>query len=229
MSLSLFILSLIAGSAFVADPQPGPFVAIRVDYYRGGPVPADGTSIRRLGEQRGSGVVVGRAAGDDWFVLTNAHVVEADESVGRTVPNVYAGGGWRSGRVVSIDSEADLALVRLRFAQPLQFVTVSESPPPDGAKVETNGFAGGRKYCRRATTLRLALPLGNGARAWAPHRYYVQATFNPGESGGAVMLENRLVALIHGNDPAAGWGLVVDQKSVAAFLEPFLMEQVLED
>lgn len=228
MTLSLFILLLLVGQEVAGETAPGPYVAVRVDYHRDGPEPADGSSSGRVGEQRGSGVVVGQASQRDWFVLTNAHVVQADEGVGRTVPNIFAGGDWRSGKIVSINSETDLALIRIRFSKPLKSVTISASAPPDGAEVKTNGFASGRKFCYRTSTLRLALPLRDGAQAWAPHRYFVRTMFNPGESGGAVTLENQLVALIHGNDLAAGWGLVVDHRSITAFLEPFLKKEAVE-
>lgn len=226
MMLSLLNLFFLLDPSVAAEATPGPYVAVRVDYHRAGPEPADGTRPQRLGEQRGSGVIVGQADVDEWLVLTNAHVVEADDGVGKTVPNIYAGGDWRSGRIVSIDSETDLALIRLRFARVLNTVTVSESPPKDGAEVKTNGFVGGRSFCFRTSTLRRALPLDDGAQAWAPNRYFVRTMFNPGESGGAVTLENQLVALIHGNDVAAGWGLVVDHESIQLFLEPFLKKPV---
>jgi hypothetical protein len=215
-------VALICVTGRAADPQP--YVAIRIDYFSGDPVPAGGdtTASRRLGEQRGSGVVVGKADGDSWYVLTNAHVVDAGPQIKRAEPNVFALERWRKGRVVARDDESDLALIEIRTSDALPSIELSAQPPSDGAAIESHGLVGGQTYCARQAQLKHALPLPGGVQAWAPHRYYVHTTFRSGESGGAVTFDNRLVALIHGNDPAAGWGLVVDHKSITDFLKPFL-------
>ncbi|MBA3312714.1 MAG: trypsin-like peptidase domain-containing protein [Planctomycetaceae bacterium] len=214
---------MVCSAAFSADP-PSPYVAVRVDYFRGDPVPAAGTDTTKIGEQRGSGVVVGEANSGTWYVLTNAHVIDAGEDIKRAEPSVFAAGEWQKGRVIAADDESDLALVRIRSASALQAVKVSQAKPPNAAKVATHGLIGGRTYCLRPTELRHALPLADGALAWAPQRFYVRTTFRSGESGGAVTFEDRLVGLIYGNDPAAGWGLVVDHASIVRFLKPFLTE-----
>lgn len=205
-----------------ADREP--HVAVRVDYFAGEPVPANGsnTASRRLGEQRGSGVLVGKADSDSWYVLTNAHVVDAGPQVKRAEANVLTLGHWRKGRVVARDDESDLALIEIRTSEKLPTISLSEQRPADGATVESHGLIGGQTYCLRKAKLKHALPLPGGVQAWAPHRYYVHTTFRAGESGGAITFENQLVGLIHGNDPAAGWGLIVDHASIEQFLEPFL-------
>lgn len=196
---------------------PGPYVALRIDLFEG-PDDAD----ERAGEQRGSGVVVGEAGDGEWLVLTNAHVVAPGDEASRVVPQVFAGGEWRAGSVVASDSDADLALVRFAFPQELQSAELSTDPPSDRAEVETHGFAAGRKYTEREGQLRRSLPLKGGSVATAPKRYFIRTKFAPGESGGAVTIGDRLVALIHGNDCEAGWGICVDQPSIAEFLRPFL-------
>ena len=201
---------------------PGPYVALRIDYERHEPGPTDRDAPMTVGEQRGSGVVVGPGQSGTWLVLTNAHVVEVDPAVGQAVPQIFAGGKWRRGQVVAEDSAADLALVRVALDEPLRSAGIATGPPDNRAEVTTHGYAGGTKYCRRTTELRHAMPLDDGALAWASDRYFVQTTFHPGESGGAVTIGGKLVGLIHGNDSAAGWGLVVDQKAIAAFLKPWL-------
>jgi hypothetical protein len=211
-------VEFVCSVAFSAD-APGPYIAVRVDYFLGEPVRAVGAGPPRIGEQRGSGVVVASADAGAWFILTNAHVVEAGEPVQRAVPRVFAQGHWRKGRVIAADDESDLALIRIRSAIPLNSVLPGEKMPASAAKVVTHGLIGGTTYCVRETELRHALPLPGGALAWAPHRFYVRTMFRPGESGGAVTLENRLVGLIHGNDPAAGWGLIVDTASIREFLK----------
>lgn len=208
-----------------AEPPrpPGPYVALKVDLYRTGT-----DEGKASGEQRGSGVVVGQAGEGKWLVLTNAHVVEAGDA-SRVVPQVFAGGKWRPGEVAASDAEADLALIRLDFPDGLRAADLSPKPPVDHAEAETHGFAAGKRYTVRKAELRRDLPLGSGSFARAPHRYFMRSTFLPGESGGAVTIGDRLVAVIHGNDPKAGWGICVDQPSIAAFLKPFLQKPAAAD
>jgi hypothetical protein len=215
-------VALICVTVRAADPEP--YVAVRVDYFDGNPVPVNGETkaSRRLGEQRGSGVLVGKADGDAWYVLTNAHVVDAGPKIKRAEPNVLTLGKWHAGSVVARDDASDLALIRIHATEMLPSIEISDERPPDGAAIESHGLIGGQTYCVRKTELRHALPLAGGVQAWAPHRYYVHTVFRSGESGGAITFENRLVGLIHGNDFAAGWGLVVDQASIVEFLKPFL-------
>lgn len=222
-------VALICVTARAADSEP--YVAVRVDYFDEAPVPANGatTHSRRLGEQRGSGVLVGKSDGNSWYVLTNAHVVDAGPKIKRAEPNILALGKWRKGRVIARDDESDLALIQIEASQVLPTLEMSEDGPPSGAAVESHGLIGGQNYCVRKAELRHALPLPGGAQAWASHRYYVNTTFRSGESGGAVTFNNQLVGLIHGNDPAAGWGLVVDHASIDAFLKPFLYPKTQSD
>lgn len=215
------ILALSLGSTGGEPPKPpGPYVALRIDLYNDSA--ADNAAEKPLGEQRGSGVVVAPAGAGEWFVLTNAHVVDPGTDAARAVPQVYAGGAWRPGEVIASDAEADLALVRISFPERLKTAEVSSEPPTDHAQAETHGFAGGKKYVERESELRRDLPLEGGSHATAPRRYFIRTTFAPGESGGAVTIGDRLVALIHGNDCAAGWGICVDQPSIREFLKPFL-------
>ncbi len=202
-----------------ADPPLGPYVALRIDLYD--PDPGQ-ESVKPNSEQRGSGVVVGKGDSDEWLVLTNAHVVDPGAESVRAVPNVFAGGSWRTGRVVAADAEADLALIRVSFAKEFRTADLAPEPPPPCAEAETHGFAGGKKYVARESELRRDLPLAGGSLAYAPGRYFIRTTFAPGESGGAVTIDDRLVALIHGNDFKAGWGICVDQPSIAEFVGPFL-------
>lgn len=200
---------------------PGPYVALRIDLYDGS-AGEEADAAKPLGEQRGSGVVIAPAGSGEWFVLTNAHVVDAGAEAVRVVPRVYAGGDWRAGEVIASDAEADLALVRIHFAESLKTAEVSPEPPTDHVQAETHGFAGGKKYVERESELRRDLPLEGGSHATAARRYFIRTTFAPGESGGAVTIGDRLVGLIHGNDIAAGWGICVDQPSIQAFLDRFL-------
>lgn len=201
---------------------PGPYVALRMLVQERDASDGGEEAGRPAGEQRGSGVVIARAGGGEWLVLTNAHVVDSEDETQQVVPQVYAGGEWRSGAVVASDAEADLALIRIPFPEELKTAKVATAPPGDATAVQTHGFAGGRKYTEREGELRRDLPLGGGALASAPRRYFIRTKFAPGESGGAVTIGDRLVALIHGNDCDAGWGICVDQPSIAEFVRPFL-------
>ena len=214
-------LLYVPAATLAADP-PGPYVALRVEYFEDRPGSNGVSSALPDGEQRGSGVVIAKSGADGWLVLTNAHVVEHGDGAGRTEPNVYAGGRWRAGKVLASDAEADLALVRIAFPTRLRTTPVAALPPDDGTVVQTHGFSSGKKYTLRKSKVRHSLPLPEGGRAVAPQRYFLKTKFTPGESGGAVVQDGRLVGLIHGNDLTAGWGLTVDQPSIATFVEPFL-------
>ncbi|MGC1273325.1 MAG: trypsin-like peptidase domain-containing protein, partial [Planctomycetaceae bacterium] len=147
-------LALLFGLALsLAAQEPGPYVAVQVDYYEGEADPADPASGTKVSEGRGSGVVVGPGEEGTWYVLTNAHVVEGDSDSWRTSPRVFAGGQWRSGEVVAADAKADLALVQVHYSEPLRAVELAAQPPDDRTKVETHGFAAGRKYTARETNL----------------------------------------------------------------------------
>ncbi len=135
--------------------------------------------------------------------------------------NVLALERWRKGRVVARDDESDLALIEIRASDALPLIELRRSLRPTEPRSSRTVWSAVRLIARQAE-LKHALPLPGGVQAWAPHRYYVHTTFRSGESGGAITFDNQLVALIHGNDPAAGWGLVVDHKSITDFLQPFL-------
>ena len=205
--------------------EPGPYVAVQVDYYAGNTVRADAEGARKVSEGRGSGVIVGPGDEGTWFVLTNAHVVESDSESWLTVPRVYAGGQWRDGKIVATDAKADLALVQVSYAEPLRAIDLAEAAPSDDSDVETHGFAAGRKYTARETTLTYSLLLDDGVKAFAPQRCFMRTTFMPGESGGAVTVDGKLVGLIHGNDPEAERGICVDYAAIEEFLAPHLSEK----
>jgi S1-C subfamily serine protease len=207
-----------------AAKEPGPYVAVQVDYFTGPADAADPAAGTKVSEGRGSGVVIGPGDTGTWIVLTNAHVVEADSDSWRPVPRVYAGGQWRDGAVIASDAEADLALVQVEYADSLRAVSLATAAPGDRTNVKTHGFAAGRKYTARDTRLNHALALEDGALAYAPKRYFMQTTFTPGESGGAVTVDGRLVGLIHGNDPDAKRGICVDFPAIERFLESHLPE-----
>jgi S1-C subfamily serine protease len=215
--------------ATAATKVPGPFVAVQVDYYEGTVDPLEieaGTpgGGEKVSEGRGSGVVVG--SGDDgvWYVLTNAHVVEGDSEAWYVHPRVYAGAKWRTGVVVATDAAADLALIELPYAGTLRVATLADGAPDDRAHVKTHGFAAGRKYRNRETELRHSLKLDDGVEAFASQRYFIRTTFQPGESGGAITIDGKLVGLIHGNDPEAERGICVDYDAIETFLAPHLPE-----
>ena len=222
---------ILASSAARADSL-GPYIALRIV---GATVEASApkadvstTAERTMMIHRGSGVVVGPAKSGGWLVLTNAHVVrEAGKESG---PEAWAAGGWRPGRVLGVDEAADLALIAVKSPEPLRVAKIATSPPPDGVSVKTRAFAGGTKYTARAAELRYALPLKDGRTGRTAHTYFVDTAFVPGESGGAVVLDGRLVGLIYATDMSGetpdsaddrGWGLCVDHPSIVAFLARF--------
>ena len=169
-------------------------------------------------------MIVGSAGDDIWYVLTNAHVVDRDSDAWHVHPRVYAGAKWRPGVVVASDAAADLAIVAIRYSLPMRAVTLAEAAPKDRASVKTHGFAAGRKYTNRETELMHGLTLEDGVQAFASQRFFLRTTFQPGESGGAITIDGKLVGLIHGNDPQAKRGICVDYDAIATFLAPHLPE-----
>jgi S1-C subfamily serine protease len=216
--LGLLLIASSTSPRLWAGDSLGPYVGLRVRDEAKSPRSASLLSQGGYQERRGSGVVVGTSPSGGWLVLTNNHVVAPESKQKVPVPSVYLDGDWRWGRVLRTDREADLALVLVNSPAKLRTISVADAVPADGSKVATRAFAAGTKWTKRAATIRHTIVLQDGKEAIAPHTHFVNVTFKPGESGGAVVANGRLVGLIYGNDIGNGAGLCVDLASIKAFL-----------
>jgi S1-C subfamily serine protease len=214
--IALLIAAVVSPAAMAGDSL-GPYVGLRIRDEVGGRQPSR-VARQSYEERRGSGVVVGQSKSGGWFVLTNNHVVASEQKGRVPAPSVYLDGDWRSGRVLGTDPDADLALIFVRSSTALRAVKVAAAVPSDGTKVTTRAFAAGTKWTTRKGTLRHTIVLKDGKQGIAPHTQFVSVTFKPGESGGAVIADGRLVGLIYGNDVENKTGLCVDLPSIKAFL-----------
>jgi hypothetical protein len=158
----------------------------------------------------GSGVVFGKR-GNEYLVLTNAHVVRA---IPGGMCRVKVAGAWRDARVLVSEGRPDLAAIGFNSEQELAVMPVADVAPPDGSAVEMHGFAAGVVYHSVTTTI---------SRSNRPATAYLGARSCSGMSGGPVVAGGKLVGLIYGadvvyTDPDAGAGLCVDHASIVAFL-----------
>jgi S1-C subfamily serine protease len=117
----------------------------------------------------------------DGLILTNRHVVKGAKTM-----TVQVGGRKEiTGKIVVIDDEQDLALVRVKLDQPLPFLQLSGTPAHLGAECTVMGFpmidrfGSGVKITRGIVTGTQALDIGSDVM--------VDAKVNPGNSGGPIL------------------------------------------
>jgi S1-C subfamily serine protease len=154
---------------------------------------ARGSMVRIVGQacgeiQSGSGFVIG--AND---VVTNAHVV-----AGVAVPQVQEqNGGSQPGTVVLFDAEKDLAVLRVRDApgEPLRLLPTEADRGAGGAVL---GFPGGGDLQGERAAVRRPIEAKGrdiyGRRTVVRHVYELQASVEPGDSGGPFVLPDGRVA-----------------------------------
>lgn len=139
-------------------------------------------SARREEEQRG---VVGNGSGfiitPDGLILTNKHVAGA----GKSVMVKFNDGTQRTGEIVVLDDEQDLALVRVKTDEPLPYVKLAPyDNPPDAAVAVVMGYpvTGIVGFSVKTTVGRVSS--GNNERMSSDVTLDVRV--NPGNSGGPV-------------------------------------------
>lgn len=168
------------------------------------------TVLIRSDEGLGSGVVLYRC-GEETAILTNRHVVEADEPRdGRVVsaPNIEVindGLRVRPARIILAPNELDLALVFVRedIGPP---VTVATGRPRIGARVVVVGNPlGVEDSVSRGIVSNY---VQRESRSGFPYEaIQTDAAINPGNSGGGVFLSNGELIGIVTSKPRLGTGL----------------------
>ncbi|HJL20180.1 MAG TPA: trypsin-like peptidase domain-containing protein, partial [Sandaracinaceae bacterium LLY-WYZ-13_1] len=160
-----------------------------------------------LRASHGSGVVVRR----DGWVLTARHVVEGADQVVALLPGETRAVAARS---VWMDEGRDLALVRL--AEPVPHALSLETPPAlvAGQAVAASG------YPLDATERFPAASAGTVGRPLNDGRVQLSIALNPGNSGGPVMADERLIGVVsQGGDPGRGVQGVVVMEPLAPVVD----------
>ena len=122
----------------------------------------------------------------DGLIITNRHVVKGAKTLRVQINNR----GEKSGHILKIDDEQDLALVTVSPDKPLPFVTLSPADSPnEGAECTVMGFpmidrfGPGVKITRGIVTSNSA----NNDHAGYEYDIMVDAKVNPGNSGGPIL------------------------------------------
>lgn len=136
-------------------------------------------------EDRGKDGVVGNGSGfvisADGLILTNKHVAGA----GTSVMIKFNDGTQKTGEIVVIDDEQDLALIRVKMDKPLQFVKLAKyDNPPDAAMAVVMGFPVMSMVGEGVKTTVGTVASGNNAKMTSD--VTLDARVNPGNSGGPV-------------------------------------------
>jgi S1-C subfamily serine protease len=135
----------------------------------------------------GSGFLIS----SDGLILTNRHVVDGS----KTLMVLLDGKTQRSADVVNIDTEQDLALIKVKTDAPLPFVklSVSDSPAP-GAECTVMGFPLIDRFGENIKITRGIV--ASKARLEVGADVMIDAKVNPGNSGGPVLDKNGNVMAI---------------------------------
>ena len=117
----------------------------------------------------------------DGLILTNRHVVKG----AKTMLVQIGGSEQKSGKIIKIDEEQDLALVQVTVDHPLPFLQLSASPAHLGAECTVMGFPLIDRFGQNLKITRGIVtgtqPLDIGADVM------VDAKVNPGNSGGPIL------------------------------------------
>lgn len=130
----------------------------------------------------GSGVIVSA----DGFVLTNYHVIEAADEI----EVALADGKKSKAKVVGVDPETDLAVLKIANGKPLQPITFA---PPNSLRVGDVVLAIGNPFGVGLTvTAGIVSALGRSHLGINTFENFIQtdAAINPGNSGGALVDSN---------------------------------------
>jgi tetratricopeptide (TPR) repeat protein len=130
----------------------------------------------------GTGFVIN----DQGLILTNRHVVKG----AKTMLVQLSGRGEKSGQIVKIDDEQDLALVKVNVDSPLPFVTLSPADSPnEGAECTVMGFPLIDRFGPGVKITRGIVTSNTRSDEHPGYEYdvMVDAKVNPGNSGGPIL------------------------------------------
>ena len=165
------------------------------------------------GSARGTGVLVSVDQGTG-MVMTNHHVVGRSTRVTARWENGYSS----QGSVIWKDSKADQAVITLRVPDGTTVLPVAtrEQRPRAGYPVQVAGCGGTTKQLTTWNTV------VNGYRASDSGRHEIEVDGNAisGDSGGAIVYKDRLVAVLWGG-PVKGRRMVAIRGCIAEFAANF--------
>lgn len=152
--------------------------------------PAPGAYIRKISDPfifvgGGSGVIIS----EDGYALSNFHVVSVipgEGDRGRFMVR-RSGGDILEARVVGLDPEGDLALLKIRNAKPLPFAPLRSSATVKGGEschAVGNPFALGNQPAEPSISSGIVCGAGVGMDVMYSETILTDAAINPGNSGG---------------------------------------------
>jgi S1-C subfamily serine protease len=125
----------------------------------------------------GSGLVISA----DGLILTNKHVA----GMGNAVMIKFTDGTQKTGEIVVLDDEQDLALIRVKSDTPMPFVKLSKNDnPADGALAIIMGYPAPTMLGFNVKTTSGSVATGSNAKETSD--VTLDARVNPGNSGGPV-------------------------------------------
>lgn len=137
-----------------------------------------------------SGTVIGRLPDNRLAVLTCGHGYQQSQPVNVEIDST----GWSEGRFVLLDPSADLGLIGVPSNARVPCLPVAAQMPDLASTTLTvSGYPRGQNPLRTRSGRMAGVPLGGGV--WP-----LSTTFIPGESGGAVLVSNRVVGVIVATD-----------------------------
>ncbi len=127
--------------------------------------------------------MIGKSKGQ-WIVLTVAHPYTGDRVRGQ---QVYINRRWRSATRFAMDTQHDLAILKFRKGGNVQCVDIGNTTPKANDQVSLYSYIGGVRGRRQQTTLKIDT-------SW------IRTPAQAGESGGAIVKDNRLIGILSASD-----------------------------
>jgi serine protease Do len=159
----------------------------------------------------------------DGYILTNRHVVKGAKTLRVELP----GRGEKSAEVIKIDDEQDLALIKVKVANPLPFVSLSPANSPnEGAEVTVMGFPMIDRFGPGVKITRGIVTSNSKSDDHPGYEYdvMVDAKVNPGNSGGPMLDKyGNVMAVVSmktlSTEHADSFGLGISAGQVRKFLK----------
>jgi hypothetical protein len=162
---------------------------------------------------RGSGVALGRdRANNRLLILTAAHVVR-DRAPGSRI-TVFLADRWQTATVRAITKQNpnwDLALLEVDCREPWPCLSLVRNRPDSGTEVSLCGYEGGLRWIHKRGLF------GHRDSYWL---YWNGATPREGTSGGALVAQGALLAIVSGyTTDGARQGVGQNAEAIASFLQ----------
>ena len=159
----------------------------------------------------------------DGYILTNRHVVKG----AKTLRVELNGLGEKSGEIIKIDDEQDLALIKVKAPSALPFVSLMPADSPnEGAEVTVMGFPMIDRFGPGVKITRGIVTSNTRSDDHPGYEYdvMVDAKVNPGNSGGPMLDKyGNVMAIVSlktiANEHADSFGLGISAGQIRKFLK----------